>query len=76
MWDVKLVQLNTLLWLQYLTGYLEEKDGMHLTFQNIIFLEGHRKRFPKLVKMLVLYIKINFSPRYINFFLEIKLQWF
>jgi len=35
--------------------------------------KGHRKRFPKLVKLLVLYIKINFSQRYINIFLEIKL---
>ena len=28
-------------------------------------LKGHRKRFPKLVKMLVLYIKINFNQRYL-----------
>ena len=30
--------------------------------------KGHRKRFPKLIKLFVLYIKINFSQRYIKFF--------
>jgi len=31
-------------------------------------LKGHRKTFPKLVKMLVLYLKINFNQRYMLFF--------
>ena len=34
--------------------------------------KGHWKRFPKLVEMLVLYIKINFNQRYIKFFLRNK----
>ena len=37
-------------------------------------LKGHRKRFPKLVKMLVLFTKISFSQRYNNFFPRNKLQ--
>ena len=35
-----------------------------------MFVKGHGKRFPELVKMLVLYIKINFNQRYIIFFLR------
>ena len=29
-------------------------------------IKGHRKRFPKLVKMLVLHIQINFNHKYIK----------
>ena len=31
-------------------------------------VNGQWERFPKLIKMLVLYIKINFNQSYINFF--------
>ena len=36
----------------------------HKKTDDTFFIEGHRKRFPKLVKMSALFIKINFSQRY------------
>ena len=36
-------------------------DNTQNTIGDARCFKGHRKRFPKLVKMLVLYIKINFN---------------
>jgi len=40
------------------------------------YIKGHRERFPKLVKMSVLFIKINFSQRYILIFSRNKVSGF
>jgi len=48
---------------------LECKNYIRLiSMDGWLLFKGHRNRFPKLVKMLVLYIKINFNHRYIWFF--------
>ena len=50
----------------YITTRSWCKRGLKGTVHpQIILLKGQRKRFAKLVKMLVLYIKINFNQRYI-----------